>query len=119
MKTKSAVRRTLIAAGVVSSLLAVPRVGLADHDAASRAAAASDPQYSGHLDSWGGLIKLKPTDVMQVVDADEKGYVTKDEFLKFQEELFQRIDRNGDGKSDGQERTGTGTAKSATAASAR
>jgi len=118
MKTKTAVRRFLVAAGVVSSLLALPRAGLAGDDAAARAAAASDPQYSGHLTSWSGLIKLKPMDVMHMVDTDKKGYVTRDEFMKFQDLLFQRIDRNHDGKIDVEEWMGTGMAKAPTAAAA-
>ncbi|HET9594426.1 MAG TPA: hypothetical protein VFP65_02545 [Anaeromyxobacteraceae bacterium] len=100
----------------MSSLLALPRAGLAGDDAAARAAAASDPQYSGHLTSWSGLIEMKPTDVMHMVDTGEKGHVTRDEFTKFQDLLFRRIDRNHDGKIDAEEWMGTGMAPTAAAA---
>jgi hypothetical protein len=118
MDAKNAVRRTLIAVGAVASLLALPRAALADHDAAARAAAASDPQYSaGYLTSWNALHKMKPMDVMHLVDADKKGYVTLEQFMKFQEELFQRIDRNHDGKIDADEWMGAGSQKAAPKAS--
>ncbi len=104
MTTKSAVRRTLLAAALLASTLALPVMAFAADDAAARAAAASDPQYTaGYLSSWNALRKMKPMEVMHMVDADKKVYVTREEFMKFQEQFFDRMDRDHDGKVTAQE----------------
>lgn len=114
MLTKHPVRRTFLAAGVLGAVLALPRSSsaddkAADDDRAARAAAASDPQYTaGYLNSWTAMRKMKPMEVMHIVDADKKGYVTKEEFMKFQEQFFRRMDRDHDGKISAQEWMGTG-----------
>jgi hypothetical protein len=53
--------------------------------------------------SWAALQGMKAMEVMHAMDAAKKGYVTREEFMKFQEAFFQRMDRNGDGKLDAQE----------------
>jgi hypothetical protein len=114
MTTKSAVRRTLLATALLASTLALPAMAFAADEAAARAAAASDPEYAaGYLSSWSALHKMKPMDVMHMVDADKKGYVTREEFIKFQEQLFERMDRDQDGKVTAQEWMGGASGKAA------
>jgi hypothetical protein len=40
--------------------------------------------------------EMKPTDAMKMMDADKSGYVTREEFMKFQEALFEKMDKNQD-----------------------
>jgi hypothetical protein len=73
-----------------------------------RAAARED---SNHADSYYSLAtRMKPMDVMHVIDTDKKGYVTREEFMKFQEEFFDRMDKNHDGKVDAKEWMGKAAA---------
>jgi len=104
-----AVRRSLFAAALLATTVALPAMAFASDEAAARAAAASDPEYSAaHLSSWNALHKMKPMDVMHMVDADKKGYVTREEFIKFEEQFFDRMDRDHDGKATAQEWMGEG-----------
>jgi len=48
--------------------------------------------------SHSALTKMDPMDVMHLMDADKNGYVTREEFVKFQEALFEKIDKNRDRK---------------------
>ncbi|HYS79432.1 MAG TPA: hypothetical protein VEM76_01920 [Anaeromyxobacteraceae bacterium] len=48
--------------------------------------------------SYMALMKMKPMDVMHAMDSDKKGYVMKEEFMKFHEAMFDRMDKNKDGK---------------------
>jgi EF hand len=108
MTSMFTVRRSLLAAALVASAVALPAMTLASDEAAARAAAASDPEYAAHVNSWSAMRKMKPMDVMHMVDADKKGYVTKEEFIKFQEQFFDRMDRDHDGKVTAQEWMGGG-----------
>jgi hypothetical protein len=45
-------------------------------------------------------MKMKPMDVMHVMDPDNKGYVTKEDYMKFHEMMFQKMDKNRDNKLD-------------------
>ena len=48
--------------------------------------------------SYAQFMKMKPMDVMHKMDTEKKGYVTKEEFMKFQEALFEKLDKNKDGQ---------------------
>jgi Ca2+-binding EF-hand superfamily protein len=48
--------------------------------------------------SMAQLMKMDPVDCMKMMDKDNKGYVTKKEFMNFQDELWKRMDKNHDGK---------------------
>ncbi len=48
--------------------------------------------------SWLEYRKMEPMPAMHMMDTDKKGYVTKEEFMKFQEEFFSRMDKDHDGK---------------------
>lgn len=58
--------------------------------------------------TYPALQKMKPAEVMHMMDPGNKGYVTREEFMKFQEEFFKKIDRNGEGKLDKAEFTDRG-----------
>ncbi|HSD21901.1 MAG TPA: EF-hand domain-containing protein [Anaeromyxobacter sp.] len=53
--------------------------------------------------SYEAMMKMKPMDVMQMMDPGKKGYVTKDDFMKFHEALFDKMDKNKDGQVSRQE----------------
>lgn len=50
------------------------------------------------ISTYAEMMKMKPVDVMHMMDADGNGFVTRDEFMKFQEKMFTKMDKNGDGK---------------------
>ena len=66
-------------------LIAFPRVAVADEA----------PDFPK---SYREFMKMKPMHVMHMMDEGKKGYVTKEEYMKFHEALFDRMDRNHDGK---------------------
>jgi hypothetical protein len=47
-------------------------------------------------------------DVMHLMDAASPGYVTHEEFIRFQERLFQRMDKDRDGRVSEAEFTDAG-----------
>jgi hypothetical protein len=70
---------------------------------AAPAARAVSPSTEEDVRSYMYLSKMKPMDVMHMIDTDKKGYVTREEFLEFQRKLFDRMDQNKDGKVDANE----------------
>jgi hypothetical protein len=48
--------------------------------------------------SYSALMKMKPMAIMHMMDVGKKGYVTKEEFMKFHEAMFDKMDKNKDGK---------------------
>jgi hypothetical protein len=46
--------------------------------------------------TYSDLQRMKSVDVMHMIDSDKNGYVTREEFLEFQDALFERIDKDGD-----------------------
>jgi Ca2+-binding EF-hand superfamily protein len=69
-------------------------------------------QSTDEVRSYAQLMRKKAMEVMHMMDADKKGYVTREEFVKFQEQFFDRMDKNHDGKVDAKEWMGkAGTKK--------
>jgi hypothetical protein len=56
--------------------------------------AAEDAMKKDKMPSYPALMKMKPMDVMKMMDTDKGGYVTREEFVKFYEDLFERLDRD-------------------------
>jgi hypothetical protein len=56
--------------------------------------AAEDTVKKDKIPSYPALVKTKPTDVMKMMDTDKGGYVTREEFVKFYEDLFERLDHD-------------------------
>ena len=76
-------------------------------------ARAAVPTSSDEARSYNQLARMKPMEVMHMIDSDKKGFVTREEFLKFQEQFFDRMDQDHDGKVDPREwmgKAGTGAA---------
>ena len=61
---------------------------------------ASDVSFDQMPPSYYALMKMKPAEQMRLMDPDKKGYVTKEEFMKFYESMFDKMDKNKDGKLD-------------------
>jgi len=79
-------------AALVMSLTAAPtRV------AAQETPKKTETKTGKKMPSMPELQKMKPMDVMHMMDTDKKGYVTKEEFMKFYEDLFKRLDRDESG----------------------
>jgi len=88
MSIRNAIRRSLTlaaAGGLAALLLGVP--------ATARAADTKEGPRS-----YAGLMKMKPMAVMHMMDSGKKGFVTKEEFMAFHQAMFDRMDRDRDGK---------------------
>jgi EF hand len=48
--------------------------------------------------SYSDFVKMKPMELMHMMDPGKKGFVTKDEFMKWHEAMFDKMDKNKDGK---------------------
>jgi Ca2+-binding EF-hand superfamily protein len=48
--------------------------------------------------TYGEFMKMKPADSMKMMDPTNKGYVTREEFMKFQGMMFDKMDTNKDGQ---------------------
>ena len=97
-RTTSLIRAAL-AAALVAVMAAIPSAQAAD--------TSQDMMPAG----YHSLMKMKPMDVMHMMDADKKGYVTKSDFMKFHERMFEKMDKNHDDKLSEEEfveRTHTG-----------
>ncbi len=69
---------------------------------------AADAKYPSN---WSEFLRMQAMPAMHMMDSDKKGYVTKEEFMKFQEEFFSRMDKDHDGKVTGEEWVGHKPAK--------
>ncbi len=74
------------------------------------AQAAAEVKYPSNFSEF---LKIQAMPVMHMMDTDKKGYVTKEEFMKFQEDLFNRMDKDHTGKVTVDEWIGHKTAKKA------
>lgn len=55
---------------------------------------AADDTAKKDMPSYPALMKKAPTEVMAMMDTDKGGYVTREEFIRFYEALFDRLDRD-------------------------
>ncbi len=64
------------------------------------AAESAKPQQPTYKmpNSMAQLMQMDPDQCMKMMDKDNKGYVTKKEFMNFQDELWKRMDKDRDGK---------------------
>lgn len=67
------------------------------------AAGLASPALADHVkeektSSTPALMKMKAVDAMHEMDGTKDGYVSREEFMKFHDALFQRMDRNRDGR---------------------
>jgi EF hand len=85
-----AARRTIHAAAVVFAVVASVSF--------LPVARAADTAQDKIPASYMALMKMNPMDVMHAMDSDKKGYVMKEDFMKFHDAMFDRMDKNKDGK---------------------
>ena len=91
--------RAALAAALVALLATTPNAYAAD--------TSQDMMPTG----YSSLMKMKPMEVMHMMDPDKKGFVTKSDFMKFHERMFEKMDKNHDDKlseAEFVERTHTG-----------
>lgn len=80
---------------VRSTLIAV---SLALSAAAFRPSPARAADTAKSPTNFQEFFRLQAMPAMHMMDADDKGYVTKEEFMKFMEDLFNRMDKDHSGK---------------------
>jgi len=90
--------RAALAAALIAVLAAIPN------------ARAADTSQDMMPASFGSLMKMKPKDVMHLMDPDKKGYVTKSDYMKFHEKMFEKMDKNHDDQLSEEEFIGAGKA---------
>jgi EF-hand domain pair len=66
--------------------------------AAAPAKGAEDTAKDKMPSSGAVMMKMDPKEVFQMMDPDKKGYVTKEEFMKFEQELFDKWDKDKNGQ---------------------
>ena len=91
--------RAALASALVAVMAIIPNAHAAD--------TSQDMMPAG----YNSLMKMKPMEVMHLMDPDKKGYVTKSDFMKFHERMFEKMDKNHDDKlseAEFVERTHTG-----------
>lgn len=64
---------------------------------------AEDAKHQEHMmgkgpGSMAQLMKMSPEECMQMMDKEHKGHVTKKDFMKFQEDLWKKMDKDKNGK---------------------
>jgi hypothetical protein len=64
----------------------------------SSSATSADAGKSHMPPSPAAMQKMKPSEMYNMMDKDKDGYVTKEEFLKFQEHVFDTWDKNKTGR---------------------
>lgn len=65
---------------------------------AAGSATALDAKRERIPTTYDEISKLKPLDVMHMIDEGRKGHVTRKDFMKFQEQFFEAMDEDRDGK---------------------
>jgi Ca2+-binding EF-hand superfamily protein len=75
---------------LVAAAAGAPAIWAATDTATGKPAASSDKMPS----SGAAMMKMDPAKVFNMMDPDKKGYVTKEEFMKFQEKLFGTWDKD-------------------------
>lgn len=79
----------------LSAVIGVLGLGASAH-------AAETTHEMKHMDKGPGsmaqLMKMSPEECMQMMDKEHKGFISKKEFMKFQEDLWKKMDKNHDGK---------------------
>lgn len=76
--------------------------------ASAQPARAAEAREENAPPSDTAVQKTKPADVLPMIDTDKKGYVTREEFLKFNEAVLERIDGNEDRRANEVEFTDRG-----------
>ncbi|MEO6824993.1 MAG: hypothetical protein ABI167_09790 [Nitrosospira sp.] len=114
MRNKKTMISLAIGSVVAATLGAVPVVSAADSPFAAKSLDKGYVlAYADKVDpsKYGGAKSGEGRCGMSIVDANKDGKVTKEEFLKHHEAIFDRIDANKDGAVDQPEADSYGGAK--------
>lgn len=98
--------RKIVQAAAVSA--AVAALGLAPAAALAQDAKQHEHKMGTGPGSMGQLMKMSPEECMQMMDKEHKGYVSKKDFMKFQEDLWKKMDKDKNGKVTAAEFTDAG-----------
>jgi hypothetical protein len=90
MRVRRAVKLALLVAVTATAPAALAATGTE----ASKTPAAPEKMPP----SPAAMMQMDPKAAFQMMDPDKKGYVTKEEFLKFEAKLFEKADKNKDGR---------------------
>jgi hypothetical protein len=85
--------RAVAGAALVASVAFAPAVRAAEGETKSSAPSAQKMPSTPYR-----MYKTDPMQMYKMMDADNKGYVTKEEFMKFQEQLFDKWDKAKQGR---------------------
>ena len=83
---------TLTGVALLASSAWLPSLGWAD-----------DMRTGGPPAEFEKFLKMKPIEIMHMMDATSRGKVSKSEFMKFYEEMFDKMDRDHSGFLDAPE----------------
>jgi hypothetical protein len=114
MRNKKTMISLAVGSVVAATLSAVPVVSAADSPFAAKSLDKGYMlAYADKVDpsKYGGAKSGEGRCGMSIVDANKDGKVTKEEFLKHHEAIFDRIDANKDGAVDQPEADSYGGAK--------
>ena len=77
-----------------------------------RPAKPSDASYDNMPMNYASMMKMEPMAIFHMMDRDKKGYVSRDDFMKFHQAMFDKMDKNKDSRLSEDEfieRTHTGS----------
>jgi uncharacterized low-complexity protein len=114
MRNKKTMISLAVGSVVAATLSAVPVISAADSPFAAKSLDKGYVlAYADKVDpsKYGGAKSGEGRCGMSIVDANKDGKVTKEEFLKHHEAIFDRIDANKDGAVDQPEADSYGGAK--------
>ena len=114
MRNKKTMISLAVGSVVAATLSAVPVISMADSPFAAKSLDKGYMlAYADKVDpsKYGGAKSGEGRCGMSIVDANKDGKVTKEEFLKHHEAIFDRIDTNKDGAVDQPEADSYGGAK--------
>ena len=75
-----------------------PSGGMGAAGAAKSPGGSADPGMGHMPPSPAAMQKMKPSELYNMMDKDKDGFVTKEEFLKFQEKVFDSWDKAHTGR---------------------
>jgi hypothetical protein len=59
---------------------------------------AADTSYDKVPGNYAAIVKMKAMDIMHMMDGGKTGFVDRQQFMKFHEAMFEKMDRNKDDK---------------------
>jgi hypothetical protein len=92
------VGRAVTLAVLITVAAAAPVVRAAEEGTGSSSPSTADTAKGKMPSSPADMMKMKPHELFNMMDKDKNGYVTKEQFLKFQEQLFNTWDKDKTGR---------------------